>query len=151
MKVNSFKKQKREYLIYICSDKASKGTVVNRALSSFPCSVTWNYAYTQIKNWKLGWIKGILETCFRLHELNFIRYLVKRIEYIMLEVWMLSDSVQMEGHRVHMEMNKGQQLLGDPLRACRHITGVKSTRQTNRIIKNTFPRILNFKKIVFFI
>jgi len=57
----------------------------------------------------------------------------------------------MEGHRVHMEMNKGQQLLGDPLRACRHITGVKSTRQTNRIIKNTFPRILNFKKIVFFI
>ena len=64
MKVNSFKKQKHAYQIYIWSDKASKGTVVNRALSSFPWSVTWNYAYTQIKNWKLDWSKEILETCF---------------------------------------------------------------------------------------
>ena len=44
MKLNSLKKQKHKYLIHIWSDKAFKGTVVNRALLSLLWRVTWNYA-----------------------------------------------------------------------------------------------------------
>ena len=67
--------------------------------------------------------------------LNFIFNLIKRIEYIVLKVGWLAQPVQVEGHRVDVEVDEGQQLLCDTLGSSWHIPGVESSGlQTNRTI-----------------